>query len=126
MCRQTLLLGPEHPRRGQKALDGGPAGGQSQHHSELWNQPTKPVSLLLRQEVSAEGILGPNLIPSLGQWVPKAQVGVTVWKLDLHSSCSTGPHLGARLRRRKLGEALPVSGCTLGLSGGTQTSQWKE
>lgn len=75
-------------------------------------------------EVSADGILGPSLIPSLEQWVPKAQVGVPVGKSDLHSSSFTGSHPGARLRRRrKLGAALPVSVYTPGLRGGLQTSQ---
>jgi hypothetical protein len=62
--------------------------GRGQHHLELWEQPTKPALLSLRQEVGAEGILEPSPIPSLGQWVPKAQVADTIRKSDLYSSSS--------------------------------------
>lgn len=51
---------------------------RGQHHSVLWEQPTKPAATVPETGVSAEGIPGPSLIRSLEQRMPRAQVGVTV------------------------------------------------
>lgn len=101
MCRQTLLLGPEHPRRGQKALGGESAGRQR--------------SASLR---AVKAAYKASLVTETGGWCrryPRTKASGSPkhkWETLSGNQISTPLPLGARLRRGSRGQ-LCLFLCTL-------------